>query len=189
MKKIIIFLGAPGSGKGTQAKNLAKKFGYFHLSTGELLRALGQKADLSAEEKKELENLKIGHLVSDELIYRLAFEKLGSLFENNHGVVLDGAIRSLDQAKEYQKFFKSKGKMDEVIVIEVAISAEESLKRLTARQRTDDNPETINRRLRVQGNEAIAPIRNYYQALGLLRKVDGMKSIQEVFKEIEKVLM
>lgn len=189
MKKIIIFLGSPGSGKGTQAKNLAEKYGYLHLSTGELLRALEQKADLSAKEKKELENLKTGHLVSDELIYRLAFEKLESLFENNHGVVLDGAIRSLDQAKEYQKFFESEGKADEVIAIEVAITDEEAFNRMIGRKRADDEPEIMKKRIEVQGNEAIAPIREYYQALDMLRKVDGMKSIPEVSKEIEKYVI
>ena len=95
MKKIIIFLGAPGSGKGTQAKNLAKKYGYFHLSTGDLLRALEKKSKLTVEEEKNLEKIKEGSLVPDAFIYKLAFAVLGPLFKSRQGVVLDGAIRTL----------------------------------------------------------------------------------------------
>lgn len=188
MKKIIIFLGAPGSGKGTQAKNLAEKYGYYHLSTGELLRELSRKPRLSAKQKASLENLKNGQLVPDEFIYQLAFAVLRPLFKKNQGVVLDGAIRSLAQAEEFQKFFESNGKTDEVVAIEVAITDEESFRRLVGRRRADDKPEIIKKRIVVQGNKTIAPVREYYRTLGILRKVDGMKTIPEVFEEIQNVL-
>ncbi len=218
MKKIIIFLGVPGSGKGTQAKNLARKYYYSHLSTGDLLRALEKKSKLSAEEKLNLENIRNGQLASDEFIYKLAFSALESLFKKGEGVVLDGAVRNLAQAKEYQKFFESKGKINDVLAIEVAIPDKESFKRLAGRRmcsqcgeiltvnlknpetvcskcggklemRADDAPEVVMKRIDVQGNRAIAPILEYYRKLGILHTVDGTKSIADVFKLIEKKLL
>ena len=193
MKKIIIFLGAPGSGKGTQAKNLAMKHGFYHLSTGDLLRAMMKKADLTPEEKQNIENIKNGQLVSDELIYKLAFAALLPILKSDQGVVLDGAIRTLAQAREYQKFFESEKVSDEVLAMEVAITDEESFKRLagrrTAEGRADDSPEVVMKRVAVQGNKSIAPLREYYDSLGILRAIDGMKSIEEVSKEIEKYVV
>jgi len=188
VKKIIIFLGAPGSGKGTQAKNIADKYGYHHLSTGELLRAFEKKSKLTAEEKRNLEKVKKGLLVPDAFIYELAFAALKSIFKSGKSVVLDGAIRNLAQAKKFEKFFESEKKADAVIVIEVAITDEEAFKRMIGRKRVDDEPEIMKQRIKVQGNNSIAPIREYYRSLGVLRKVDGMGSIDEVFELIQKEL-
>ena len=73
MKHILIFLGPPGCGKGTQAKKIATKYNYGHISTGDLLRALANDPHGDAEDKKLLEEMKAGKLVSDDLIYKLAF--------------------------------------------------------------------------------------------------------------------
>lgn len=218
MKKIIIFLGAPGSGKGTQAKNLAKKYGYVHFSTGDLLRKMATEAtNLTDEEKNILDGVtKHGQLAPDALIYKLAFSSLEKIIAEGKGVVLDGAIRTLAQAEEYQKFFEKKDLLEQVEVIEVAISDEESMKRITSRrvcnncgeivavtgsavsvcpkcggklvERVDDKPEIVKKRIEVQGNMAIAPLREYYQSLGELVVIDGMKTIPEVLAEIESVL-
>jgi adenylate kinase len=82
MKKIIIFLGAPGSGKGTQAKNIVKNYGYAHISTGESLRALAKSDNIKPEDKAALEAMKEGHLVPDWLIFRLAFEEIDECLKN-----------------------------------------------------------------------------------------------------------
>ena len=76
MKKIIIMIGPPGSGKGTQAKKIAAKHGYIHLSSGDLLRSLAQKLQLNSLEKEAVEQMKSGELVSDKLIYSLVFSEI-----------------------------------------------------------------------------------------------------------------
>ena len=218
MKKIIILMGVPGSGKGTQAKKIAQKYNYGHISTGDLLRALDVDVNADPEDKKELAEMKAGRLVADDLIYKLAFREIDKYFGNNQGVVLDGAIRNVEQAKKYQEYFIGKKLENEVLVIEVALSDESSYNRLTKRKvcfscgfilpyspenelkmdcpecnakliiRADDNPETIKKRIVEQGNQAIKPILDYYAGIGLLVKVDGEPVIGEVEKEIEKML-
>lgn len=218
MKKIIILLGIPGSGKGTQAKRLAAKFGYGHISTGDLLRAFEKDSHASVEDKKLLVEMKEGKLVPDHLIYRLAFKTMGEYFATGTGVVLDGAIRTENQARGFADYFESNGLRDEVVAVEIKLTDEDGVVRITKRkicekcgfivpyspsndalttcekcggkliQRTDDNPETIAQRMREQGNEAIASIREYYQRQNLLVEVDGNQGIDEVEKEVVKVI-
>ncbi|MBI5222483.1 MAG: nucleoside monophosphate kinase [Candidatus Magasanikbacteria bacterium] len=218
MKKITILMGVPGSGKGTQAKKIAAKYGYGHISTGDLLRALDADANADQEDKKKLAEMKAGRLVADELIYKLAFKEMDRYLDAGKGVVLDGAIRNVEQAKKYQEYFESKKLENEILVIEVALSDESSYNRLTKRKvcstcgfilpyspenelktacpdcggklviRSDDNPETIRKRIVEQGNQAIKPILDYYAGLGLLVKVDGEPVIGEVEREIELVI-
>src|SRR4051812_19361761 len=97
MKKIIIFIGPPGSGKGTQAKKIAEKYGYGHISTGDLLRSLAQSPSVEPDEAKAMEAMKKGALVPDWLIYRLAFKAAENYLHASQGVVLDGAIRTVPQ--------------------------------------------------------------------------------------------
>ena len=214
MKKILIFIGPPGSGKGTQAKLLAQKYGFKHISTGDLLRALSINQQASAEQKEALEEMKAGKLVSDWLIYELAFEAVKNSLENNQGVVLDGAIRNVEQAQKYQDFFAQNGWDEEVLAVEVALSDEEAFNRLTKRRickncgeiipylpttkdlvtcpkcggeltyRQDDKVEIIEERIREQGNEAIKPIADFYQNLGLLKVLDGNQTIEKVSSNI-----
>lgn len=219
MKKIIILMGVPGSGKGTQARILKQKFNYGHISTGDLLRALDADPNGDPEDKKMLADMKAGKLVSDSLIYRLAFQEIEKYLNNNHGIVLDGAIRNVEQAKKYQEFFTEKNVANEVIVLEIKLSDETSWNRLTKRKvcpscgfilpyspenelktkcpecggdlivRKDDNPETIKKRIEDQGNQAIAPILNYYRDLGVLVSIDGEKNIDKVDEEVCKILL
>lgn len=225
MKKVIILMGVPGSGKGTQAKKIAKKYNYGHISTGDLLRALDADPNGDAEDKKKLAQMKAGRLVSDDLIYKLAFREIDKYLDSNKGVVLDGAIRNVEQAKKYQEYFVKKNLGKEILVIEVALSDESSYNRLTKRKvcsgrtplgsacgfilpyspenelktdcpecnakliiRADDNPETIKKRIVEQGNTAIKPILDYFDGLGVLVSVDGEPAIEEVEREIEKML-
>ncbi len=211
-------MGVPGSGKGTQAKKIAQKHGYGHISTGDLLRTLDSDANGDPEDKKALAEMKSGKLVSDELIYKLAFKEMDKYLDNGQGVVLDGAIRNVEQAKKYQEYFVNKNLQDEVVVLEIKLSDETSFNRLTKRKlcklcgyiipyspenekkttcekcggelyvRSDDNPETARKRVAEQGNSAICPILDFYRALGTLVSVDGEPPIEDVEKEIGKKL-
>ena len=100
-------MGVPGSGKGTQAKKIAQKYGYGHISTGDLLRALDADANGNPEDKQKLAEMKSGKLVSDDLIYKLAFQEMDKYLDAGQGVVLDGAIRNVEQAKKYQELAKA----------------------------------------------------------------------------------
>jgi adenylate kinase len=217
MKKIIILMGIPGSGKGTQARLLIERYGYAHISTGDLLRALAVDPDADPVEKEMLEEMNAGRLVADKLIYKLAFREIEMQLEAGKGVVLDGAIRNVEQAKAYQDFFESKGLVAEILVIEIALTDDIGHKRMTKRKvcsvcghiipyspenekktacekcsgelivRKDDNLETIEKRLKEQGNEKLQPILSYYKELGELVSVDGSKMIKEVDDEVEAV--
>ncbi len=218
MKKVIILLGIPGSGKGTQAKRLAQRFGYGHISTGDLLRAFERNPNTSSEDKALLVEMKEGRLVSDELIYKLAFQAIDTYFAHGQGVVLDGAIRTKSQAHGYEHYFDSKKLTSELVAIEIKLTDEEGTLRILKRKvceqcgfiipytphndtltncekcggtlvrRSDDTSETVEKRMREQGNEAVAPVREYYEAKGLLRIVDGNQGIDEIEAEIAKVI-
>ncbi|MBP9760621.1 MAG: nucleoside monophosphate kinase [Candidatus Magasanikbacteria bacterium] len=218
MKKILILMGIPGSGKGTQARLLAQRYGYGHISTGDLLRRLDTDPAASAEDKAMLLDMKQGNLVADTLIYRLAFREILSYLKQGKGVILDGAIRSVDQAKAYNTFFEEQGIVSDVLVIDIALSNDIGYKRMTKRKvcagcgdilpytpendekevcdkcggslvvRSDDTPEIIEKRLREQGNEKLAPILAYYDTLGMLVHVDGSQHITAVDEDVEKIL-
>lgn len=134
MKRIIILMGVPGSGKGTQAKKLALKYNYGHISTGDLLRTLDANSNGDPEDKKKLAKMKAGKLVSDELIYKLAFGAIDKYLNDGQGVVLDGAIRNVEQAKRYQEYFVNKNLQGEIVVLEIKLSDETSFNRLTKRK-------------------------------------------------------
>lgn len=214
MKKILIFIGPPGSGKGTQAKLLAQKYGFKHISTGDLLRALAMKTDINPEQKQALEEMKSGKLVPDWLIYQLAFAEVKENLVSGKGVVLDGAIRKVEQAQKYQEFFEQNGWQDEVLVVAVALSDKEAFDRLTKRRickncgeiipylsttkdftvcpkcggeliyRQDDKVEIIEARIREQGDTALQPIVGFYNNLGILKVLDGNQSIEKVSDDI-----
>ena len=218
MKKIIILMGIPGSGKGTQARKLVEQYGYGHISTGDLLRSLAADVNADKQEKKMLEAMKSGDLVSDELIYKLAFREIEKYLDGGKGVILDGAIRNVEQAQKYQEFFVSKGVEGDVVVVEMTLDDETAFKRMTKRKvcdscghiipyspdnelktdcsecggqlvvRQDDNPETIAKRLKEQGNDAIRPILDFYRSLDLLTTVDGSQSIEDVDRGVRAVL-
>lgn len=218
MHKILIFIGPPGSGKGTQAKILAKKINYGHISTGDLFRALIAGGNIAEDEKQALEEMKAGKLVPDWLVYRLTFKEIKKYLDNSQGVILDGAIRNVEQAEEFQKFFTENNWGNEILAVEVSLSDEESYNRLTKRRicgncgeiipwlastkdlktcpkcggelvlRKDDNEAVIQQRIAEQGNTVLKPILDYYKNLGVLKTVDGTKSIEEVEKDIYMVL-
>jgi len=218
MKKVIILMGVPGSGKGTQARKLVSRYGLAHISTGDLLRALDKDPNVSLEDRQELVAMKQGKLVDDSFIHRIATTEINKRLAEGKVVLLDGVIRTLNQAEMFQRFFAGKNLENEILVIEIALSDETSLNRLTRRKicptcgyilpysleneskfecpecggklivRDDDNPESAKKRIEEQGNVAIKPILDYYRDLGLLVTIDGEANIDKVDEEIERVI-
>ncbi len=194
MKKMIILLGVPGSGKGTQAKKLCETVGYRHISTGDLLRALDADPNGDIEDKKTLQAMKEGKLVSNELICKVTIAEMDKYFAVGTGVVLDGAVRTVDQAKAYHDYAQQKGIAPEEIAIEIALTDDTIKERLQIRfasgeGRADDASDAvIQKRIEEQGNAAIAPIREYYKSIGKLVQVDGQPPIEEVTAQIHDAL-
>lgn len=218
MKKIIIFLGIPGSGKGTQARLLAQRYGYVQISTGDLLRALEQDPHGDPQDKEKLSVMKAGGLVDSALVYKLTFAAIRQHLSAGKGIVLDGAIRSVEQAKAFEAFFVSSHIDHEVVAFEIALPDEIGRLRMLKRKvctacghiipyrpdnesvmicsacggqlmiRADDTPETIDKRMVQQGNAVLAPIAAYYASLGMLITVDGNRLIEDVDADVVRLL-
>ncbi len=186
---ILILVGPPGAGKGTQAQRLMDKYGYVQLSTGDMLRAeikagteLGQKADAI---------IKAGNLVSDDIMVGMIANRLEQP-DAAQGVILDGFPRTVPQAAALDGMLSSKGKSI-AAVIELKVDAEVLVARIlkraaeTGNARADDNEETLRKRLGVYEQQT-APILPYYADKGLLHSLDGMAEMDAVSAEIEAVL-
>ena len=177
----LIILGAPGSGKGTQADLLAEKFELVHLSSGQLLR---QEAKIDTAKGKLIADL----LVSGKLF---PFETVLSVLEPallaaQAGFILDGTPRNLSQTEPLEFLFKeNKIKVDKVIYLDIPIEAgvERIMKRAQTEHRSDDNYESVKKRMEVYQQETM-PVINYYQNQELLIKIDGTPDIQTIFKDI-----
>lgn len=177
----LIILGAPGSGKGTQADLLAEKFSLTHLSSGALLRA---EAESGSEKGKLIANL----LVSGVL---LPFETVLEVLETalkatKEGFILDGTPRDVRQAEYLEYFFnENKIKLNKVIYLDIPL--EEGVKRILKRaqieHRSDDNYESVKKRMEVYQAETL-PVIEFYEKQSLLLKIDGTPDIQTIFKDI-----
>ncbi len=206
----IVLLGAPGSGKGTQGKKLAEKYGIPQISTGDLLRAavaantpLGQRAKAAME---------AGQLVSDEIVMGLIRERLGEP-DTEPGFILDGFPRNLTQAEALDRMLEELDKPLQV-ALHIDVDFDTLMQRLTGRrtcescgqmyniytsppkidgvcdqcggrliQRADDNEETIRKRLEVYRSQTM-PLIAYYREQGKLRTVKGDGSIDDIFARI-----
>ena len=202
----IVFLGAPGAGKGTQAANVARKLNLVHIASGNLFRqALEQGTELGIKTKSYMEK---GVLVPNQITIQMVLERL-SAPDSEAGAILDGFPRNLEQAQALDKALARQGKaIDKVVYIKV--SEEELLKRLSGRwicrqcqtpyhatdspprvwekcdncggklyQRPDDTEESIKRRLEVYSVET-APLIDYYGRVGKLVEIDGEGGVAEV---------
>ncbi|NPB07841.1 MAG: adenylate kinase [Aquificae bacterium] len=201
---ILIFLGPPGAGKGTQAKRLAKEKGFVHISTGDLLREAVSKGTHLGKKAKEY--MDRGELVPDELI----IEMIKEVFPEHGKVIFDGFPRTVAQAEALEEMLKEKGlKVDHVILFD--LPDEVIVERLSGRridprtgevyhvkynppppgveviQREDDRPEVIRKRLQVY-REQTAPLIDYYERKGILRKLDASRSVEEVYRELLEVI-
>ena len=211
----LVFFGAPGVGKGTQAQRLAVQERIPQVSTGEILReSLKQGTPLGLQAKEYMES---GKLVPDAVVIGLAREKLTSP-ECSRGYILDGFPRTVAQAEALDRMFQETGSpgLDHVVSFDVPNS--EIILRLSGRrscptcqtvyhiahdppkreghcdkcggalvQRADDKPETVEARLKVFDQQT-SPLVEYYQKRGLLRRVDSTGDINDVYRRLRKVL-
>jgi len=210
----LIFLGAPGAGKGTQAREVSKAFSIPHISTGDILREAVKKQTplgLAAIAKMEA-----GALVSDEVVCGIVEERIAET-DCRKGFILDGFPRTLGQAKFVDEMLRKKGRGNP-LVINLRVDEEILLKRLTGRrtcsvcgeiynvyfnppkkegvcdkdggkllQRADDNEATIRQRLAAYGNET-APLIDYYRSRNLLHDVDGNREPEVIARELVEFL-
>ena len=207
-------LGAPGAGKGTQAKMIAEKFGIPHISTGDIFRAnIKNQTDLGKKAKAYLDE---GTLVPDELTCDLVVDRIANE-DCAKGYILDGFPRTIPQAEALTKALaKDGGAIDYAIDVDVPDS--DIVRRLSGRRvclkcgatyhtsfnppreegicdscgealvhRDDDKPETIQKRLDVYHSQT-QPLIEYYHEAGCMYKVDGTRSLEDVFASICAIL-
>ncbi len=183
----LVLLGGPGAGKGTQAARVEKQYGIPHISTGEVLR---ESRDAGTElGKKAAGYMDAGKLLPDEIILGIVREKLEEP-EMKNGFLFDGFPRTIPQAEGLDEMLKPGGRsLDAVVSIEVPddVAIERLLKRAEIEGRTDDNRETIEERLTVYYNQT-EPLKTYYKKHGLLKSVNGIGSIEEIFEGIKATL-
>ncbi len=187
MMNFVIMMGAPGAGKGTQAKKLQEALGIPQVSTGDLFRDnLSRQTELG---KLAQTYMDAGELVPDEVTVAMAKERL-SQPDCINGAILDGFPRTVSQAIALDGLVEELGARI-AIVPYIHVPAEAVISRLLARAekegRADDNEETIKVRMRVY-EEQTAPLLKYYEDKELLAKVDGIQSIEGVFSDLVKVV-
>lgn len=210
----IIMLGAPGAGKGTQAKMIAAKYGVPHISTGDIFRAnIKNGTELGAKAKEYMDK---GLLVPDELVVDLVIDRFKA-DDCAKGYILDGFPRTIPQAEALDKALSAIG--DSVdYAINVEVPDENIIERMSGRRacvgcgatyhivynptkvegkcdtcgadlilRDDDKPETVKKRLDVY-HEQTQPLIDYYTAKNVLHEVDGTKAMEDVFSSIVSIL-
>ena len=179
----LVLLGPPGAGKGTQAKLLEDEHALIKLSTGDMLRAavaagteLGRKAGDIMER---------GGLVPDDLVIKLIAERMDE-GASGQGYILDGFPRTIAQAEALDEMLAARGTPLDV-VLELRVPEEELFQRLSSRGRADDKPEVIRQRL-VAYRKQTEPLLEYYGRRGLLKTIDGLGTIDEIFARARAVL-
>ena len=209
----IIMLGAPGAGKGTQAKRIAEKYGIPHISTGDIFRAnIKEGTDLGMKAKEFMDQ---GLLVPDEVTIGMLLDRIKKE-DCVNGYVLDGFPRTIPQAESLTKALEEMGqKID--YAVDVDVPDENIVSRMSGRRacitcgatyhvqfappkaegicdkcgaelvlRDDDKPETVQKRLTVY-HEQTQPLIDYYRRAGVLVSVDGTQSMDQVFESIVKI--
>ena len=210
----VVMLGAPGAGKGTQAKKIAAKYSIPHISTGDIFRAnIKNGTELGKKAKTYMDQ---GLLVPDELVVDLVVDRVNQE-DCANGYVLDGFPRTIPQAEALTKALAGQGqKLD--YAIDVDVPDENIVRRMGGRRacvgcgatyhleyapqkqegicdtcggelilRDDDKPETVTKRLGVY-HEQTQPLIDYYTNAGILKRVDGTVDIDEVFQAITEIL-
>jgi len=208
----LIFLGAPGAGKGTQAREVAKAFGIPQISTGDILRdAVKRQTPLGLAAKAKME---AGQLVPDEVVCGIVEQRTAEP-DCSNGFILDGYPRTIPQAQCVDFALQAKGQ-GRPQVLDIEVDEELLLKRLTGRRtcsvcgeiyniyfnppkvegicdkdggkllyRADDNEQTIRQRLEAYHKQT-SPLIDYYRAQGVLHKVDGNKDAESIARELRE---
>ena len=208
MGKRLLLIGAPGSGKGTQAKNLVKLYGYKHVSTGDLLRAaIANKSELGKKAKDFMDK---GALVPDELVNQIVLENLKAL--ENDKIILDGYPRTLGQAE-----FLNQNNINLDVIIYLQVALDEVLDRMSGRLtcgkcgasfhlknqppkkemicddcsatlviRSDDQPETVKKRYQTF-LEQTEPVLSYYKNKTKIHVIEAVGDIQKINKVVEGI--
>jgi adenylate kinase len=214
LDRALIFIGAPGAGKGTQAKRVAEGYGVPHLSTGDMFREHVSKGTPLGQQAKPI--MARGDLVPDSIVLGMVAERIARP-DCAHGFVLDGFPRTRPQAEKLEELLEGRG-FGRPMVVHIVVDAGLLLKRLTGRRtcqvggeiynvyerppkvagrcdhdggellhRPDDREEVIGPRLKAY-EEQTAPLVSYYRDLGLLKDVDGAKSVEQVTEQVLGVL-
>ncbi len=187
MKNIVIF-GAPGSGKGTQSDKMIEKFGFEHISTGDVLRGEIKKGSELGKTAQEYINQ--GQLVPDQLIVDMLAKVYDEFGRDHKGVIFDGFPRTIPQAEALKAMLSERG--DKVAaMIELDVPEDELMKRLLLRGqqsgRSDDNEETIRKRLDVYHSQT-APLIDWYEREGIRHHIDGLGELDRIFGDICRVV-
>ena len=183
----IIMLGAPGAGKGTQAKMIAEKYNIPHISTGDIFRAnIKNGTELGKKAKSYMDK---GQLVPDELTLDLIMDRFKE-DDCKNGYVLDGFPRTIPQAEALKVMLKERGQ-DISVMLDLDVPEEELMTRLIKRGkesgRADDNEETIKKRLVVY-NTQTSPLKEYYKGEGKYQHINGLGTMEGIFEDICKAV-
>ena len=185
MFNLVIF-GAPGSGKGTQSEKLIETYGLFHISTGEVLRdQIAKGTELGKTADKFISN---GQLIPDELMVNILSDLLDSNRASRDGVIFDGFPRTIPQAVALNEMLAKRGaQVNAVVGLEVADDEliDRLIKRGVESGRSDDNLETIQKRLAVYHSQT-QPLRDFYVNEGKYLSIKGSGSIDDIFADIKK---
>lgn len=187
MKNIIIF-GAPGAGKGTQSDKMIEKYGLGHISTGDVLRDQIKKGtELGKTAKKYIDD---GKLIPDDLMVDILASVYDSYGKDHKGVIFDGFPRTIKQAEALKKMLDERGHKV-AAMIELSVPEEELVTRLVNRGkisgRSDDNEETIKKRLTVYHNQT-APLIEWYEKEGIHHHINGLGELDRIFADICAVI-
>jgi len=183
MKNIVIF-GAPGAGKGTQSDKLIEKYGLGHISTGDVLRnEIKNGTELGQTAKGYIDN---GQLIPDDLMVSILASVYDGFGKEHAGVIFDGFPRTIPQAEALKKMLAERSHQIDAM-IELSVPEDELMARLLNRGkltgRSDDNEETIKKRLDVYHNQT-APLIDWYENEGIHHHVEGLGTVDEIFDRI-----
>ena len=214
MNKIIVLIGAPGAGKGTQARLLQERRGIPQISTGDMFREMKTLDTPLAREVQEI--MASGKLISDEITFKIVQERT-SRDDCKNGYILDGYPRTAVQAEQLEALAAEQTKV--IQAIEVDVPREELMRRLTGRRscpvcgeiynvfskppkvdgrcdvhpdaelvhRADDNEESVSTRLATY-DELTKPLIDYYEKSGRLKKVDGRGELEDIYASLDKLI-
>ena len=187
MKNIVIF-GAPGSGKGTQSELMIKKYGFGHISTGDVLRKeIKNKTQLGNTAQQYIDK---GQLIPDELMIDILANVYDSFGKDHKGIIFDGFPRTIPQAEALKVMLDKRGHKI-AAMIELDVPESELMTRLIKRGqesgRSDDNAETIKKRLDVYHNQT-APLIEWYTKENLHYHIDGLGERDRIFADISNVI-